>query len=275
MYDEWLHLLVSGYLHPGETFARFIMSMSSAHGQTTRRSRHRRIPVLMGGVSFLPSDIAGLQLWLDANDASTLFQDAAKTTLAGDGDVIGAWADKSGQVNDATQATTSKKPTRQDGIVGGLPVVRGDTDDDMIISVGALTNETIFAVSSHAVNNASGVIIGQPANFFLLYSATVNRVEYKYDNQAVLITGGFVETSPIILVASYDGTNQNISVNGGAFISSAVGSVSHTFTRLFSRGANVLNGDIAEILVYDSALAAGNIALVNAYLSTKWGIAIA
>ena len=54
---------------------------------------------------------ANLKLWLDASDASTLFQDAAGTTPATNGDPVGLWKDKSGNSKDVTQATAGSRPT--------------------------------------------------------------------------------------------------------------------------------------------------------------------
>src|ERR1700748_1258223 len=50
---------------------------------------------------FNPSDIAGLTLWLDASDSSTL-------TLNGTN--VSQWNDKSGNGNNATQATMVSQP---------------------------------------------------------------------------------------------------------------------------------------------------------------------
>ncbi len=45
---------------------------------------------------------SGLELWLDATDSSTLFQDAAMTTaVTAAGQNVRGWADKSGNANDA------------------------------------------------------------------------------------------------------------------------------------------------------------------------------
>ncbi len=272
MYDEWLYLGLNGFLHPGETFARFIMAMANSRGQTTRRSRHRRIPVLMGG-RFLPSNIAGLQLWLDANDVSTLFQDAAKTIPAGDGDVVGAWADKSGQGNDATQTVTADKPALQTGIVNGLPVIRGDgTDDDLDISV-TFTNESIFVVCKNSVPAQVGTIIAQSGNFRLTYPTT-NQIQYVHNGTINTIVGGFTSSVFNIFRAILDGANSSLAVNNSSPSVSAVGSVAHTYTRLFSRSSQVLNGDIAEIIIYDREVNASEIVQVETYLATKYGIAL-
>ena len=60
----------------------------------------------------VPTDIAGLQLWLDASDSTTLFTDSAGTTLAtADGDPIGCWKDKSGNGNNVIQSDVSLKPS--------------------------------------------------------------------------------------------------------------------------------------------------------------------
>ena len=87
------------------------------------------------GPSFSPADIAGLELWLQADKG--IFQDSAKTTPAtSDGDVIGAWEDQSGNGNDALQGTTVNKPVLKLSIVNSRPVVRFDgANDDLLLSL--------------------------------------------------------------------------------------------------------------------------------------------
>jgi hypothetical protein len=70
---------------------------------------------------FSPLDIAGLQLWYDLSDTSTLFQDDAKTTaVTADGDVIGYIADKSLNGYDVSQSVTGNKPVWKAAIKNGL-----------------------------------------------------------------------------------------------------------------------------------------------------------
>jgi hypothetical protein len=53
-------------------------------------------------------------VWFDANDLSTLFQDAAGTIpVTAVGQKVGKWLDKSGNNNHAIQATVANQPTYQ------------------------------------------------------------------------------------------------------------------------------------------------------------------
>ena len=225
---------------------------------------------------FRPNRIAGLKLWLDANDPSTLFQDAAKTIPAGDGDVVGAWADKSGQGNDATQATTSSKPSVDTTGINGLTSVRGITDDVLSTTV-VTTNETIFVVAEHDVNNALASVIGSAINNDRLrYNLAVNSYLYLYNGGSATLNSGPNELDPQIFRAIYDGTTRRLSITNSAEITGASAPASHTWTSVFSRGASdFMNGLIAEVLIYNTVLSAADIDLVQLYLSNKWGITIA
>ena len=60
------------------------------------------VPLLGAGLAvdvlpFTPASISGLQLWLDASDSGTLFQNSNGTTAAAaDGDPVGYWVIKAG-----------------------------------------------------------------------------------------------------------------------------------------------------------------------------------
>jgi len=240
----------------------------------TQRNRGRRMMLVdTGVVPFLPTDIAGLQLWLDANDASTLFQDAAKTTPAGGGDVVGAWADKSGQGNDATQATTANKPTVSAAAINGINAILGDgTDDELDISVGPLTVETIFAVVTNNSSGSDRTVLGVNASFRLRFPATgTNEIEYRYNAVNASISAGFTEANANIFRAIYNGTQSNLSVNDGIPDTQITAQAGHTWGQVFSGPTRYFSGLMGELLIYDSALSVGNIALILDYLKNKWG----
>lgn len=78
-----------------------------------------------------PRSIPGLTLWLDASDASTLFQDSAGTTPAiANGDPVGMWADKSGSGNHATVTVENKRPHLE--LVEGVSQLVWDGEDDAL-----------------------------------------------------------------------------------------------------------------------------------------------
>ena len=79
-----------------------------------------------------PAALTGLQLWLDASDASTIFEDTAD--LAEDNDSVRIWADKSGNALDASQATVASRPVYRAGEQNGRGVIEFDGADDFLTS---------------------------------------------------------------------------------------------------------------------------------------------
>ena len=72
-----------------------------------------------GGSPFLPSNLgADLQLWLDAQDLTTLFTDDSETVPSANGADVGRWKDKSGNGRHADKANIGvNKPRRTDGSI--------------------------------------------------------------------------------------------------------------------------------------------------------------
>jgi len=83
-------------------------------------------PRASGG--FSPKTIAGLQLWLDAADASSV------TTVSG---AASQWNDKSGNGRHATQTTANNRPA-YDGVIGGKAALTFDgANDAMATGLGS------------------------------------------------------------------------------------------------------------------------------------------
>jgi hypothetical protein len=118
----------------------------------------------------------GLLLWLDATDASTLFQDEDRTTPATDGDPIGGWADKSGNGFHAYQDDSVLAPTLTSTAINGLPTVRldGTDGDGMYIDEGLVLDRpyTAFIVNQYWGDTRGRTLQGRDANWLLgLWSA--------------------------------------------------------------------------------------------------------
>jgi len=101
-----------------------------------------------------PTQITGLQLWLDASDASTLYgATTGGSVVAADG-TVARWEDKSGNARHMTQGTAGSRPTRKTAVQGGRDVLRFDGSNDFM-SVASSTatfkflhsaDSTVFAV---------------------------------------------------------------------------------------------------------------------------------
>lgn len=98
------------------------------------------------GVSFNPSKISGLQLWLKAGTG--LFQNSNGTTaVTADGDPVGYWADQSGNSNHATMSTSSQRPTWKVAQQNGFGALKYDgTDDYLVTPINTGSQWHVFAV---------------------------------------------------------------------------------------------------------------------------------
>lgn len=249
-----------------------------------------------GGTSFTPGMIGGLELWLDADDNSTLYQDAGGTIAAvSDGDPVGRWEDKSGNGNHATQGTGSRRGTKKVGVQNSRDGVRFDGVDDVLEIVGGVSiyPATIFVVMREevAVENA-GVVSLYPAtgndwNTFpslLIVTGSITQIVGLYsprdpvgaDFIVKLGTGATpagVYTGRITLTDMkmwHDGVLEGTHSRSAAIASSAGGYLGAR--RLVGAlSGPYLNGDIYEIILYNTALTDENRESVENYLKTKWG----
>jgi hypothetical protein len=240
---------------------------------------------LLGRGGFSPLDVDGLQLWLRAD--AGVYQDAAKTTPAvNDGDVVGCWEDQSGNGNDATQATTAKKPVVKLGIVNGKPVVRFDgIDDKLIISstlnISGAQDRTFFAVCKTSSGtsepvfsiNADSSVAGK--RWTVRGASGKLRIEIAGSgyNSALRTTAMSVLAVKLYGSTLGDHILYRNSVSESASGTSTVDTLD-TNTQLGSyvSGTAFLNGDIAEILVYNSALSDADRQAIEDYLDNKYNV---
>jgi len=264
-------------------------------------------------VTVLPV-MTGLQLWLDADDSTTLYGATTGGSLVAADGGVARWEDKSGNARHATQSTSANRPARKTAIQGGLDVLRFDGSNDSL-SVASSTATFAFLHAS----NATVFIVYKPngANPDALYSlidncrngVTVTGYTLFYDDRSVvprndrIVSAGGLNADNFVTVSAdsfspantfvcitnvikgQDGTAANRSrlyKNGtiDAAVNTGTGSTTGNATYDLKLGAaytwtddtNFLNGDYAEIIMYDTALSDTNRAAVEAYLLAKWGI---
>lgn len=213
----------------------------------------------------------GLVLWLDAGVDVTQV-----------GGKVSEWADQSEEGNDATQAVEEKQPTHVANELNEKPVVRFDGINDFL-STGAFDEEltqptTILGAWKISDNTgASQVLIDgitSDKRNCIYYSEPLSD---KHAFYAGTIKVGTVLSPPgsfMVSTAVFDGADSVLYLNGVVDVEEDVGSQGLTGASI---GASYiphafLNGDIAEILIFNRALSDTEREAVEDYLMAKYDL---
>jgi hypothetical protein len=245
--------------------------------------------------SFLPEDITGLSLWLDASQPGSIDDSTATPDVDG-------WYDLSGNGNRVIQGAAAKKP-HTGGTINSKNAIVFDGSDDllvnstaggtftgtkgtvvMVLSITSLANSVVLSSSDTATGNKfqhfAYLVDDTPA----FASTNVGT----FDDNGRLTFDLATGTTYIYSVTS-DGSTYTGRINGGekvVFMGSGsnagnffgdvpdrdnfcVGALKHTSETLFT------NATIAEILVYDGVdLTASQVTDLETYLANKWGVTL-
>jgi len=239
-----------------------------------------------GGSTFTPSSITGLQLWLDASDEATLL-DASGNAVAANSPVA-RWKDKSSAGNDFVQSVVNNQPTR--ATFNGLETLAFDGANDgmstawdyfftnislfIVFRSTAIQYNRFFTLNDNSgafdyslsgniiplVGNSSGSIGAYVANTSS-YAAVV-----PYSANTLAIAGSFITTTSITTKINAASATEAVSFSGKTLKKAQIG-VINSFS-------DSINGNIAEVLFYNTELTSSQIQQVQSYLSTKWGISL-
>jgi len=217
---------------------------------------------------------AGLKLWLDASDSTTITKDGSN--------LVSAWNDKSGQLNHVTQATATNQPLWVDAVYNSLPTIRFDGVDNYIFrntwTGGALTQpNTIFIVCEVPTGSSTKFIYdslhtGGRNAFFSRGASSVYSV---YAGAAPNF--GTRNTAFAQFMLEFNGSSTFVRRNKTSIGSSLVaGSLDMSGIYLASNGAATVGEfgdiDISEVLVYTGQLSTTDRDDIEQYLTAKWGL---
>ena len=246
---------------------------------------------------------AGLQLWLDAADPLTLWDATSGGALTEADGQVRRWQDKSGNAAHAT--ISANGPTRKTSVRNGRDVLRFD-GVNTYLQTGAISGlnsltMTTFLVGSQRVTGTVGTALTLGYGDFSATSSNENRHELiSFDAPATL--AAFARNSVGSAVAVTSGSRPSFTANelliggytvdsSGALLayknaatplsgvagsgSSAVDTPSlHQTVTLGDNPAAAakLDGDICELLIYNTRLSDANRNAVISYLMKKWAI---
>jgi len=216
---------------------------------------------------FNPKSIAGLALWLDAADTSTVSLDGSSN--------VEEWRDKSGLSRHAGQTTAANRPDYAATQNGKKVVTFAGSPESMRTTSFSLAQPaTVFCVIRPNVTSAtmqfldgfsSGnrMAVGvRSTNTFYVFAGTV-------------LDGGSTSTNWRLVGGVFNGASSTTRVGGSQVASGNAGTdtIDQGFSiASFNSISSVFNGSMAEILVYGQALPPSAIAAAERYLQSKWGL---
>jgi len=232
-----------------------------------------------------PTDIAGCELWLDAEQG--VYSDAG-TTLAVNNDAVYQWNDQSGNSNHVTQVTSGSRPTLKTTGINSKNSIEFAEPEFMDSSTPVVSApNTIFAVHVMTASDVWGSAIWDSDanvrhNFFWNASGSPDSFRAAAVNNEDTTVGSGNRFDQFITAVTYNGASSSIFMNGADVGDGSVdlgsnnldGITLGTLRAGLGGGNYYLNGQIAEVIVYDSALSTTDRETVETYLADKWGITI-
>ncbi len=237
--------------------------------------RRRRV-----NTGFSPLNVSGLVAWYDFSDAATLFTDAGTTQVSADGQSIYQANDKGSNGHNVAQTVVGQRPVYKVNIQNGKSVgrfVAASTQFLTKVTTPATSQPfTGFAVAN-GTTGAARVIWGSTgSNCHMAMSATDKLDIYAggtAGSGATSIAGAFHVCSGLWNDASSQGWT-----DGVAHAAASAGTSGLIGVNLGVFGDDVqapMQGDIGEVIAYDTSLSSTNRRLVEAYLGAKWNVTVA
>lgn len=232
--------------------------------------------------SFVPRDIPGLQLWLDASDVSTVTLDGSNN--------VSQWADKSGNLKHAAQATTLNRPTWLTNQLNGFGAVRPNGANQWleVPSMPAVdAGWTILIVTRRGNASAVGIIganAGTINSAFVIGPAVGNNLQVSQWGSAVNVAGPAVGSGiDYGILATYDGSHPtgNFSIRVSTNATPATGAMTQLASTPPATTWNIgrygtpggyYGSGLYEIVAYNRKITSGEELQLRSYITGKWGV---
>jgi hypothetical protein len=228
---------------------------------------------------FSPLDLAP-EMWLDASDASTLYDAHTGGSLTTPDGEVGRWEDKSGNHIHASNSLSYQRPVRKTGILNGKDVVRFDGADDWLIhGLGTQAAYTIVSVHSRLSDQTAtyrGVIaIGTGGTGTMLLEGLATNSTKWGSFAAAEVASTAVRPSGFKVKTLTEAKTPEVKL----YVNNVLDSTHPVYT--VGQATNHIGGlpggqnthmDVAELLVFGYVLSTPQMALLHNFLFAKWAI---
>lgn len=232
---------------------------------------------------FAPTQLGGCTLWLRADN------------IAGnDGDAVATWSDISGNSRNFTQGTAGSRPALKLAIANGHSVVRFATDDQLERSITlsdffASTAMTMFIVLKQPTLGNEGVFHAESTSstnrvtFYLVNNSPTSLLIFDDpgdDDASGRVTADVASWTSTFHVVTLQksGTTSSMWSDGTSIVSSTVTGALNTAgtctAYLGSDNTDHFNGDIAEVIIFNTTLSTGDRQTVERFLGGFYAITI-
>lgn len=235
--------------------------------------------------AFAPTDLAGLALWLDASDASTITLDVSNN--------VSQWNDKSGNARHAAQANALLRPAWGTQTQNGKSLIVTDAAGLTRLVTGSVASSGFFGTNRNTGTQfrvfkyVGGVL---PGGWHRVDTAFLDTVIWRTDQFHYFGHGSFNDTAATVFgsnwftanmgiyVASFNIAGQQVALrrDKAAFVTLNLASnAAFNVTNMNwknnwdASGATIYE---AEMIHYNRLLTASEISQVEDYLSAKWGL---
>ena len=212
-----------------------------------------------------PLQISGCTLWLAADSISG----------KSNNDTLGRWRDLSGNNNDAVQANILLKPVYLTNVINSKPVVNFTqaSSQYMVSALASTQPYTLFIVGRTGVGAGNQYLVdGVALNTGVMSGGASNNTFTMFSGN--VLSASATPTNFNYVCGIYDGVSSVLTINGSATTGN-VGAINTTGTTFGCNGTasgQFLNGDIVEVIVYNTHLSVSNRQKVENYLKTKYAL---
>lgn len=233
-------------------------------------------------VAFSPPAIAGLLIWCSADVGAFQNSDGTTPATAPD-DPVGFLLDQTLSGHDLIQATAGARPTFQPGVLNGLPIVRFDAVNDFLRAAFTLNLPytcLIVAAYTNGPANAESLIEGVAAvdnTMCIKWIATGPPTLGIGAGGSVIDSVYPTSLEAFVLrafIAQAGAGNSSTYLNGIPLLTGTCGATNPAGATVGASWNDLKNAnvDVAELVIYDHALSAPDLASITDYLMTKWDL---